>query len=456
MEVNSRPAPPASPRAFFVSVAVFGVVACAVIGVLFQGILQTPIDTDEALYLNTGTAVERWLAADVADLMPRTRSTLTIAPLAPLLGGVSRLLAGLPFGGPYLFPAGSADPLATAIMPAPELLLTARLPMVMAGIASTALLAALMWRARGPATGIAAAAMLIANVTYTTFNQRLLNEAPLLLCTALAYIAARRASRGTGIGVCVAAGVLAGLAIVAKHTGVLTVAAAVGLVGLADLAKRLRMRTVIARAATLVSAAGFVAIALNPFVWTNPLTAIGDVIAARVVETNEQRGFFPTTVLSTPLERVNGFTWRVFTNGATLGCAQSFDRGVAVDPITNQWRFGAFVPGKLLAKTPLCQPELAATPVMRPLTVFNLAWFVAGICVAMLGAKRDRRRIAGVALGWGGLFMGATVALVQFSWFHYYALPLVFATLIQAVAIGAGAQKLIELARRRAGRVGQP
>lgn len=73
MEVNSRPAPPASPRAFFVSVAVFGVVACAVIGVLFQGILQTPIDTDEALYLNTGTAVERWLAADVADLMPRTR-----------------------------------------------------------------------------------------------------------------------------------------------------------------------------------------------------------------------------------------------------------------------------------------------------------------------------------------------------------------------------------------------
>lgn len=84
--------------------------------------------------------------------------------------------------------------------------------------------------------------MLIANVTYTTFNQRLLNEAPLLLCTALAYIAARRASRGTGIGVCVAAGVLAGLAIVAKHTGVLTVAAAVGLVGLADLAKRLRMR----------------------------------------------------------------------------------------------------------------------------------------------------------------------------------------------------------------------
>lgn len=66
--------------------------------------------------------------------------------------------------------------------------------------------------------------------------------------------------------------------------------------------------------------------------------------------------------------------------------------------------------------------------------------------------------VGSLVLRWvgGGLFMGATVALVQFSWFHYYALPLVFATLIQAMAIGAGAQRLIELARRRAGRVGQP
>ena len=451
MEVSARTAPPAGQRAFFIRIALFGVLACAVIMALFRGVLQTPIDTDEALYLNTGAAVERWLASDVAALTPRTRSALTIAPLAPLLGGVSRLLAGLPAGGPYLFPAGSPDPLATAVMPAPALLLAARLPMVMAGIASTLLLAALMWRARGPTAGIAAGLMLIANVTYTTFNQRLLNEAPLLLCVTLAYIAARRASRRIGIGASVVAGLMSGLAVVAKHTGVLAVIAAVGTVGLADLWRRLPVRAALARAVALVCVAGAVAIALNPFAWTNPVTAVGDVIAARLEETAEQRELFPSTALSTPLERVNTLVWRVFTNGATLGCAQAFDRGAAVDPVTGAWRYGAFVPAKLLAYTPLCQPELTATPVARPLTLFNMAWFAAGVWVALIRPGRSRRRIALIALGWGGLFTGVTVALVQFSWFHYYALPLVFATLIQALAAGALASRLIGLARRRVG-----
>jgi len=170
---------------FFARVAMFGVLACLTVAVFFRGIRQTPFDIDEILYLNSSGWFDAWRSLDFPALMRADRSEMVISPIAPILAGASGALANATIAERYLFPAGHLDPLSVAIMPDPQLLLIIRLPMVMAGVASTALMTALALRARGAVTGIAVGLMLIANPTYTTFNQRLLTEAPLLLFTSV-------------------------------------------------------------------------------------------------------------------------------------------------------------------------------------------------------------------------------------------------------------------------------
>lgn len=446
-----------TPRRFtFSHFAVFGVLACAVVIVFLSGVMQTPFDVDESAYLNRSVIAEHWLALDFRQLAIRDQEALLVAPLTPLLGGLSRLLAGAPVGGPYVFPAGQLDSLLTATMPAPRLLLIARLPIAMAGITSTLLLTALVWRAFGALTGVITGAMLLANTTYTGFNRQLTTEAPLLAFSVLAFIVVLRSlKRPQTIGF-LGAGAVAGLAMASKHTGLLTVVASAATIGLGSLRGRALNLHRVLRPLYAVAAAAVIMIALNPIAWANPPSAVVDIAEERFSITAKQREDFPTSALLTPLQRLDTFVWRIFTHGATIGCARAFDRSVGVDPETNQWRYGTYVQAKLFAETPLCQPWLGATPITRPMTWINLALFAAGIAIVAQDATHHRLWELWAALGWVALYMGVTVLVVQFSWFQYYALPLVFATLLQAVAIGAGAQWLIDLARHRWGRVGQP
>lgn len=432
-----------------ISLVLFGALACMTVAVFFHSIPQTPFDIDEILYLHASGWFDAWRSLEFSKLLHVDASEIVISPIAPLLAGASRELASAPVAGPYFFPAGHPDPLSVAIMPPPELLLIVRLPMAMAGVASTLLMTALIWRARGAVTGMAAGLMLIANSTYTTFNQRLLTEAPLLLFTVLAFVAAARAARNGRILWWAAAGCLAGLAMASKQTGLLTVVAVAFTTAAPIPGNASAFGARLIRALAAVATSAIVVIALHPYAWANPIAAARSAIEARLSEINRQRGEFPSAALNTLDQRLAVFTWRVFTHGAALGCAQAFDRDVAVDAATNQWRSGVYVQGKLLAYTAFCIPELGAAPVLRPLTWLNMVLFAAGIALVLRHVARRRRWAPAAALGWMALYMGVTVVSVPFSWYHYYGLPIVAATLLQAVAIGAGAQKLLGFARRR-------
>jgi hypothetical protein len=142
--------------------------------------------------------------------------------------------------------------------------------------------------------------------------------------------------------------------------------------------------------------------------------------------------------------------WRVFTHGAALGCARTNPRQVAVDPSSGRWGYGIFKPPKFMAYSPLCQPELPDDIAIRPMTIINLVLFLSGIVVIGVRALMRRRWTMELSiLAWLLLFFGVTALTVQLSWGQYYALPTTFATVIQAVAIGAGVDRLVAAAKRR-------
>lgn len=458
MEVNSQPAPPASPRAFFIHVAVFGVLACVTLGVFFQGILQAPFSLDEIYYLNGSGIVELWRSSDTGTLATSGRFRLYGAPLSSLLAGLSRLAAGMPLAAEYAFPVNSPDPLAVALMPAPEILLAARLPSVFMGMAATLLLAALLWRASGALVGLSVGVLLLLDCQHVTVYRQLMTEPAMLFFTVLALALTLAAARRPSAMRAGLAGLAAGLAMASKHTALLAVGASSATLGLIALARRASWVASAARSLLVVCVAATVLIALNPFTWADPVGSARFIVETRRENFEDAVRDYPTQALSTVEERLVYFTWRVFANRALLGCAPEYARQVGVDPVTGEWRYGAFLPAKLLAYTPLCQPELGGeNHDMRPITWVNLGLSVLGVMVILGGAVRRRRGTIGLPiLGWMLLFIVATAASVQLTWGQYYVLPTTFAAVLQAVALGAGAQKLIELARRRAGRVGQP
>jgi len=439
-------------RLYFPRVALFGVLACAVIVVFFRGVMQAPFNLDEIYYLNGSRAFDLWQSWDLRTLSEFETLRLYGAPLAPLLAGLSRSLADMPLGGPYSYPLGNPDPLGSAFMPMPSLLYAARLPMVMMGVSSTLLLTALLWRSRGAAAGVAVSLLLLSDAGHVTIYRELMTEPPMLFFTLLALVLSLIASRRPTVWAVAVTGMCAGLAMVSKHTAVLAVIASAATVGLSGFLARAGPGTALARSAAIVAIAALTVIALNPFSWGNPLAAAQDIIVTRQLDFEDAKRNHPTQALPTLADRIPFFVWRVFTGRAAIGCAREFARQIAVDPETDQWVYGAFEPAKPLAYTPLCQPGLGAAPVLRPLTWVNLGLFVAGIALVIMSAIRRRTWTVDLTVtAWMLLFFAVTGLTVQLTWGQYYVLPTTFATVLQAVAIGAGAQKLLGFARRRVG-----
>lgn len=442
--------PSRSSRRFFTHVAMFGIIACASIATFWEGVMQAPFNIDEAYYLNGSRLFDAWVSLDTRALVQSEEFKLYGAPLSSLLAGASRALAGTSIDGIYSYPVSDPDPLRVAVMPPPGLLFVARLPSVMMGIASTLLLTALVWRACGAGAASAVAALLLVDVGFVATNRQLMTEPPLLFFTLLALILALTAARHRAFWAVAGAGMASGLAMASKNTALLAVIASSATVGLSGIRSAASWLAGVVKAAVVVVAAAITMVALNPFTWPDPIGAARDVIATRQSNFVEAVRDYPTQALPTLKERIPVFVWRVFTHGAAIGCARINARQVAVDPSSGRWAYGVFKPPKFMAYSPLCQPDLVDDVAIRPMTVVNLFLFFSGIVIISGRALKRRRWTMELSiLAWLLLFFGVTGLTVQLSWGQYYALPATFATVVQAVAVGAGVDRLVAIAKRR-------
>jgi hypothetical protein len=198
--------------------------------------------------------------------------------------------------------------------PSPEVLWAGRLPMVLLGAGTSALLFVVTAELAGPLAGLMAAAGFVAAPFVLTLLPRAHTEAPFLFFLMLALWLSLRAARaaGTIAGVMAdrrsqilgaLAGLCAGLSAGSKLTGVLVLAALGGfalgalllawLAGRPQIAEQVGSPSVLARSwrwSALAAVVGLVVfLAVDPFLWPDPIGRTRAMLAFRQQEMFGQR-----------------------------------------------------------------------------------------------------------------------------------------------------------------------
>ncbi|MFN0073091.1 MAG: glycosyltransferase family 39 protein [Chloroflexota bacterium] len=184
--------------------------------------------------------------------------------------------------------------------PSAAVLQAARAPMVLLAVIGAGLLFVTGRMLAGPVAGLVAAAVAVWNPTMLTLLPRAHAESPLYVFTlaalALGLTAARLSPKGRCLWLGLGCGVAAGLAVSAKLTGTLLAAALLGYAVIALLLwlpVRGQAPAVAWRWSTLaVIAAMIVTVAMNPFLYPNPVGRLQEMLAFR------QQEMFGQAVLS--------------------------------------------------------------------------------------------------------------------------------------------------------------
>jgi hypothetical protein len=320
--------------------------------------------------------------------------------------------------------------------PAPDVLWAARLPMVLLGAGTAAILFVVAAELAGPLAGLAAAISFVAAPFVLTLLPRAHTEAPFLFFLVLGLWLSMRAARaaarageqgGRSLLLGALAGLSAGLSAGSKLTGVLALAALGGLAAgafvLALLARRRAVAeevgpcTILERSwrwSALAAVVGLVVfLAVDPFLWPDPVGRTRAMLAFR------QQEMFGQRTLNEELAVPDGLTTRL----------AFLLRRSALDEPWAARRLGVPVEGMLMA-----------------------------VGVAVVAARVFRGRRVGSLVGaeavlgvWLLVMILGTAPNLGIDWDRYYlpivALGLIFAG-VGAVALVDGARRIVS--RRRA------
>ncbi len=352
---------------------------------------------------------------------------LTQPPLSRYVIGVGRTLGGYDASAlntSWQWDRSDAANIKAGAMPSPALLWWSRLPMAVLAVGSGLLLFLLARAIAGPAGGYAILLLYVAN-DYVLYTIRLaLGEGPLLAAALLATVAACQAVRHwpraadaatpswrayrpalVWLTVCGVAGGLAGAAklngLAAALAGVV-MAVVLALAGDRGLSLARRAGLALAGGALVALSAAAVFVAVNPFLYSDPVGRSLEMLAFRVDEMEQQYEATPPSRIADLHDRLTIVPQRVFKQHATLDF---------------------------------------------PLALrLNLALTAAGFAYLLYRSGRWLRGDQAAGAAMVALVFGVTLSapalLTPLDWPRYFLFPVVFSTLCIAVALGGAARWL--------------
>jgi 4-amino-4-deoxy-L-arabinose transferase-like glycosyltransferase len=291
-------------------------------------------DADESQWIATSAAFEDFIHGRVgAATWDESYWTLTQPPLTRYVIGAGRRLGGYgaaELNQPWDFLRSPEDNIRAGALPGDDLLFWSRLPMaLMAAVAIW-----LLWRwiaaCINKATAIAMLALIVLNLYFWINLTRAMSEAPLLLCTMLGLGAAnaavaswRRGMPPRMIGWCVAAGLAGGLAGAAKLNGFAVVVAiclflAIALMADSSQPRRQALAWAGLAGLTVVALALLVFVLVNPYLYPDPIGRTIGLFEYRVAEMQPQKLLFPESSITTWSARLRIVPVRILHTFALL------------------------------------------------------------------------------------------------------------------------------------------
>jgi hypothetical protein len=404
--------------------------------VFYAGITLAPFTPDESSWISTSYLLELFVQRDFA-APAWTKPTLTTdqPPLVRYIVGLGRRMGGY---GPddlnkgWNFSSDQATNEAAGSMPSPDLLWWSRLSMAILSVFCGLALYSLVGSSAGRLAGNAATLLFVSNAYLRTMLPRAMGEPALLTFVTLAAWAASRASAhwpqagGSPRAYLrpfvwfTVSGIFGGLAGASKLNGLLAAAAAAALVFIAPFARRGgftvpgRWLMALGAAALVLLAAGITFVALNPFLYPDPVGRLESMIVYRQNVMAKQAQQYQDTVIDTMRERLAIVPRRVLSQYQTV----HFPRSLYVNSLLGaiglafllraSWRY-LFMPNESSASLAILLFGLAmgVPPLFTPLdwdryylmpVVFTLIGIAIGLARSLLAAGRLGQRIAARAL----------------------------------------------------------
>jgi hypothetical protein len=408
----------------------FLLIACGLSVVFYAEMGRVEFHPDESFWIATSDLFEPFVRGDFASsVWDEVQLTSDDPHVVRYLIGLGRLAGGYraaDLNSRWDFRYNAATNVALGAVPGPGLLWWSRLPMAILAVLYGLGVYGLVDKAAGRLGGYLAVFLFVGNPYMRAALPRALGEAPLLTFVLLAALAATRALEGWGraasrpfrvllgplawFGL---TGVLCGLAGAAKLNGLQAAFAAAALALLAALRRASGAPTAARQAfgagapALVLLATGAIFVAVNPYLYPDPLARTGRLFTYRWQAIEAQQAQYADAAIRGLEMRVAVVPQRVLQDYAAF-------------------RFpGAWVVNSLL--------------------------FTAGILYLARGAWRYLFNGGGSAASLALLLFGfATAApslLTPLDWDRYYLLPVAFSTIGVAVAIACG----LETARDRLG-----
>ncbi|NPV75218.1 MAG: phospholipid carrier-dependent glycosyltransferase [Anaerolineae bacterium] len=311
--------------------------------VFLTGIDKVSYGEDESHWIHTSSYLEILLTHKPdSPLWGEHYWTLTQPPMARYLIGLGRLAGGYKpedLNTPWQFDQDYETNVAQGNLPESGLLWWSRLPMSALAALACWLIFLMLRAVAGRIAGYYFLLAVLSNAYFLTHLRRAMSETPLLFFTILATAACWKALRELHkayqqeatiaknlrkpVTWFLVAGVCCGLAGACKINGLFSASGLFALVMLSFLLlpggadRGLRQTFAIRGAILSVFAALLVFIALNPYLYSNPLVNTARMFKFRVQEMSIQVAGFPENVLpNSPLQRLDIISQRIFEDYA--------------------------------------------------------------------------------------------------------------------------------------------
>ena len=261
--------------------------------------------------------------------------TVTQPPLPRYIIGLGRWLGGFreaDLNLPWEFDKDSQTNIAAGRMPSPELLWWSRLPMVILAATSIFIGFVLLKKITGRLTGYIWIGLSLMSVYYPRTLIRAMGDSALLVFTAgtliISYLLlqnsdSRKANRaGRSYIYFFLLGIAIGLAESSKLNGLSAIMAGFGFVLLTALrmkqTRTLKIRFALVSILILVFSSQLTFVALNPFLWKNPLDRTLTMFNSRIFEMSVQTNDFPGSRIQGFGQHVSVLTKRIFESYSSL------------------------------------------------------------------------------------------------------------------------------------------
>lgn len=408
-------------------------IALVLIAISVPNISKVEFHPDESDWIAMSNLLEAFVKGQFdSQVWNESNWTLTMPTITPYVIGIGRYVGGYhtaDLNAVWLYSLDDSTNISRGAIPNDRLLWWSRLPMVILWISSALLLFVMIKDVADRIAGYVFLIMIWMNSYFSLTLSRAMNEAPLLACISVSMLAGKYAvdywnrafvasdpSRGMVIRSMiwfVLMGFFAGVAGEAKLNGLSVLATALILCILVSLAQtktpgRSHVGVLIVTCLLIFLAAAVAFVALNPFLYNDPVGRLGKIIQYRLNLIQAQQTLYPWT-------RIDSFgIWlavvpkRVLQTYATMQFA------------------GAWILNLVLCFIGVSYFALEA-----------IAWF-----------HKERNKSGAVVVLAAAASIAIPALFTPLDWDRYYLLPEFFNTLFIATGISFIITKLTKIASR--------